>query len=181
MFHLPETGFYLTHYRFYDPNTGRWLNRDPIGERGGLNLYGYVGGNPVNFTDPTGEVAHVLPVIVVAVVVAIVRDAVRADRDFVRNYLDMRRANTIGADKYFHCKANCEAASHGLGGMIESRMLSELRELTDEYIKGDSPQACDADRQANDHGRRGGSNNPTGLSCQQICSPLRPNGLPSNY
>jgi RHS repeat-associated protein len=54
MFHLPETGFYLTHYRFYDPNTGRWVNRDPIGERGGLNLYGYVGGNPVNFVDQDG-------------------------------------------------------------------------------------------------------------------------------
>jgi RHS repeat-associated protein len=54
MFHLPETGFYLTHYRLYDPDTGRWLNRDPIGEIGGLNLYGYVGGNPVNFVDPTG-------------------------------------------------------------------------------------------------------------------------------
>jgi RHS repeat-associated protein len=55
MFHLPETGFYLTHYRFYDPNTGRWLNRDPIGEDGGINLYAYVEGNPVNFVDPTGE------------------------------------------------------------------------------------------------------------------------------
>jgi RHS repeat-associated protein len=58
MFYLPETGFYLTHYRFYDPNTGRWLNRDPIGERGGLNLYGYVGGNPVNYTDPLGLVVY---------------------------------------------------------------------------------------------------------------------------
>jgi RHS repeat-associated protein len=57
MFHLPETGLYLTHYRLYDPNTGRWLNRDPIGEAGGLNLYAYVGGNPVNFVDPTGEFA----------------------------------------------------------------------------------------------------------------------------
>jgi RHS repeat-associated protein len=54
MFHLPETGLYLTHYRLYDPDTGRWLNRDPIGEMGGLNLYGYVGGNPVNFVDPDG-------------------------------------------------------------------------------------------------------------------------------
>jgi RHS repeat-associated protein len=51
------SGLYLTHYRFYDPEAGRWLNRDPIGEHGGINLYAYVGGNPVNFVDPTGEFA----------------------------------------------------------------------------------------------------------------------------
>lgn len=31
-----------------------WLNQDPIGERGGLNLYGMVGNNPINFIDPFG-------------------------------------------------------------------------------------------------------------------------------
>jgi RHS repeat-associated protein len=57
MFQLPETGLYLTHYRLYDPNSKRWLNRDPIGETGGINLYAYVQGNPVNYVDPTGEFA----------------------------------------------------------------------------------------------------------------------------
>jgi hypothetical protein len=38
----------------YDPSTGRWLQRDPIGEAGGLNLYGFVDNNPVNFVDPLG-------------------------------------------------------------------------------------------------------------------------------
>ncbi len=33
-------------YRFYDPNNQRWLNRDPIEERGGYNLYAFVDNNP---------------------------------------------------------------------------------------------------------------------------------------
>jgi RHS repeat-associated protein len=40
--------------RFYDQQTGRWTQEDPIGVAGGLNLYGYVGNNPVAFMDPFG-------------------------------------------------------------------------------------------------------------------------------
>ncbi len=39
---------------FYDPGTQRWLNRDPIQEPGGINLYNCVGNNPVNKIDPLG-------------------------------------------------------------------------------------------------------------------------------
>ena len=45
----------LCTYRYYDPNTGRWINRDPIGFAGGVNLYAYCNGNPVNFTDTSGQ------------------------------------------------------------------------------------------------------------------------------
>ena len=41
-------------YRYYDPETGRWLSRDPIGERGGLNLYGFVGNDPTSHIDVLG-------------------------------------------------------------------------------------------------------------------------------
>ena len=42
--------------RYYDTNTGRFLSRDPLGFKGGdLNLYAYVGGNPVDHVDPLGE------------------------------------------------------------------------------------------------------------------------------
>lgn len=41
-------------YRFDDPVEGRWLNREPIGERGGVNLYGMAGNDPVNRWDLLG-------------------------------------------------------------------------------------------------------------------------------
>jgi hypothetical protein len=41
-------------YRYYDPVTGRWPSRDPIGERGGINLYGFVGNDGVNKWDIYG-------------------------------------------------------------------------------------------------------------------------------
>ena len=50
----PETGMYYYGYRFYCPNLGRWLNRDPIGERGGLNLYAFVFNSPVHVIDFLG-------------------------------------------------------------------------------------------------------------------------------
>ena len=41
-------------YRYYDPLTGRWPSRDPIEERGGANLYGFVGNDGVNRFDVLG-------------------------------------------------------------------------------------------------------------------------------
>gem|GEM_PF-3983359 len=49
-----ETGLYYYGYRFYSPDLGRWLSRDPLGERGGINLYSFVLNAPVNKIDPFG-------------------------------------------------------------------------------------------------------------------------------
>jgi RHS repeat-associated protein len=49
-----ETGLVYYRARYYDPTLGRFTQRDPVGLQGGINLYAYVGGNPVNFKDPRG-------------------------------------------------------------------------------------------------------------------------------
>jgi RHS repeat-associated protein len=52
-FHQPS-GLNLARYRAYSPTLGRWISRDPLGERAGINLYGYVFNNPVKWVDPLG-------------------------------------------------------------------------------------------------------------------------------
>jgi RHS repeat-associated protein len=49
-----ETDLVYYGYRYYNPSTGRWPNRDPIGELGGANLYAFVANNPLTAIDPLG-------------------------------------------------------------------------------------------------------------------------------
>lgn len=52
-----ETGFYYYRARFYSPERGRFIQRDPLGYADGMGVYAYVGNNPVNYVDPDGLMA----------------------------------------------------------------------------------------------------------------------------
>jgi RHS repeat-associated protein len=48
------SGLYYYGFRFYEPNLHRWMNEDPLGEAGGINLHAFVENNPVTRVDPNG-------------------------------------------------------------------------------------------------------------------------------
>ncbi len=74
-----ETGLYYVRARYYDPDLGRFLSRDPLGYAAGANLYLYAGGNPAAYTDPDGEFAFLIlaGIIIAGALIAGAFDAAR--------------------------------------------------------------------------------------------------------
>lgn len=88
----------------------------------------------------------------------------------------MRTAKTIGANGYSHCKANFEAAQRSSYGAGRASVISDIREWTDQHVKGDPACALVADQQANHWGRAAASAHPD-IMGREACDPFRPNGL----
>lgn len=170
-----ENGLYYYRARYYDPGLKRFITSDPIGLKGGLNMYAYVGNNPLTYADPFG----LLPVFPPQVY-DYLGDFFGGAGDFGSNYQDMREAGWKGGDKYFHCKANCEASQRGLGGRNAACLISDTKEWWDQNVKGYPASDTAADQAANQYGRNQGSTNP-GMSCAQLCAPYRPPGLPAQF
>ena len=57
-----DGGMYYYGMRFYDPSVGRWISRDPLGEEGGLNLYGFAGNGPTTSIRTTRTETDVIAV-----------------------------------------------------------------------------------------------------------------------
>ncbi len=107
---------------------------------------------------------------------------------FLVNYYKMRDADTHGADKYFHAKANCEAAQRGIVGEMIAKAISDLREFVDiyknihikKYTIEESIKDIQEDLEANQEGRDLGRKYPTENSYELLKHRI-PNGFPDRY
>ncbi len=113
-----------------------------------------------------------------------IKDAIHGSSDFLNSYVELRAANTIGADKYFHAKANYIATSRGPGGEWMATKISNFREFFDVNIKGDPLSAALSDQKANFYGRSQAILNKGHLSQYNYRTNLKsiiPNGLHPKY
>ena len=67
-----STGLNYYGYRFYSPGLGRWINRDPIGERGGINVYAHVFNDPIRLLDPDGRDAIGIGIGIIGIGISII-------------------------------------------------------------------------------------------------------------
>jgi RHS repeat-associated protein len=172
----PNSGFYYYGFRFYDPNTQRWLNRDPIGEKGGGNLYVFVDNSPVNLLDATGRVP-LLPVLIGVGVAGLacvtdmvicrlyLRDLLHEARETAERLTGEELVNpTSRANALTHCIASCNAARRP-GPCLWAKRTNDI--LNDR--ERDGRWESEIDRRNNDEGYQLGRKKPADCTaaCQQ--------------
>jgi RHS repeat-associated protein len=191
-------GFYDNHTRLtrfgardYDAQTSRWFVKDPIRFVGGdANLYNYVQNDPINSKDPSGLQGGPQQVLtreyyvrrlieVIGSGITALSGTPDAISELWKAYQEMVAANTIGADKYFHCLGSCRASRKSSPKIVACLVfLREVYDNTANRVRGKRTpieQAFDSveDMAAN----RTGYNAPSNISCEKACEKHKVAGL----
>ena len=119
-YYLPETGLYYNYFRDYDPQTGRYVESDPIGLRGGsYSTYSYVNNNPISNRDPLG--------LMCTPGVGCYTTPAEAAAAQSGNYLGYYQLACAGGDEYACFAQHVAANDSPLGHAATNRLRDALR------------------------------------------------------
>ncbi len=160
-----NSGIYYYGYRFYDPNTQTWVNRDPIGELGGLNLYQAMQNSPSIRVDPNGR-----PIFVIwpfsGKAACTLGHALEA--------LKQEQSQASPAWRYAHCVASCRITRDCVKTTASvAGLYKELGDLLKCVLMGPSSSACRSAFQSSYFAdNQKGRNCPAEKSCEEHCQDL---------
>jgi RHS repeat-associated protein len=171
--HLSEQGFTghiedpsgLTYMqaRYYDPAIGRFLEADPIGYKGGLNLYAYVANSPANASDPDGTEI-------------VVRNA--SDRAYVAAQINARAAGHFSFDKNGHLHGDSGVnSSGGKSTYYQGKLEAAIRSPSTISIQKTDTFVSNAGTSTDVNASGGGVTQPNGPGAQVAISGESYSGL----
>jgi RHS repeat-associated protein len=174
-----SSGLLLANYREYDAALGRFTNADPIGMRGGINLYLYAEGNPARFIDPLGLQSESLS--------GFERENMMHLNCIIGQWgkTGMEWKAGKGGTRWAHCMASCRTKKCSNSEMTakEAGSLKELWDVT--FCLGFGVESsCGSAEQPQDHDdNEQGYTCPNNMSCEDRCKDLKdkPDPPPGPY
>ncbi|MDF1710867.1 MAG: RHS repeat-associated core domain-containing protein, partial [Akkermansiaceae bacterium] len=131
-----NTGLYNYGYRYYHPQLGRWPSRDPIGERGGVNLYGMVGNDSVNWVDFLGLESTGKPKCSLKICIA--KDESANANEKTKAWIEGQISSQI--KRLQELVDRCTKSGKCCCSKLTIRRVDMKKEISDDELKMDNPQ-----------------------------------------